>query len=227
MTAVSSISFTLPPMLAHPSAHPHKAKMARRAPRRDAGESSDPPRPCEAPGCTAAGEYRAPKSRSRLREYQWFCLPHVREYNAAWDYYKGMNEAQIEAHLRNDTSWQRPTWPLGRLGGSSRFSDDWLRDPLGMLNDTPLHQRRGQRPEEKKGPPPELRAALDVLGLDWPVDQLALRARYKELAKRFHPDANGGDRESEERLKDVNRAYSLLRQRLAATVGRPAAAPAG
>jgi hypothetical protein len=200
--------------------------MAKRPIRRDAGESSDPPRPCEAPGCTAAGEYRAPKSRSRLREYHWFCLPHVREYNAAWDYYKGMNEAQIEAHLRSDTSWQRPTWPLGRLGGASRFSEEWLRDPIGLLRGTPLHQRRGSQPKEKQGPPPELRAALDVLGLDWPVDQPALRARYKELAKRFHPDANGGDRDSEERLKDVNRAYSLLRQRLPAVSGRPAATAA-
>ena len=163
-----------------------------------------------------------------MNEYRWFCLPHVREFNATWDYYKGMNEAEIESNLRSDTGWQRPTWPLGRLGGSSRFSADWVRDPLGMLRDTPLYQRRPQPREAKPGPPPELRAALGVLGLEWPVEQPALRARYHELAKRLHPDANGGDRESEERLKDVNRAYSLVRHRLAAAVAAPrAAAPAG
>jgi DnaJ domain len=190
-------------------------------------DGDTPQRPCDAPGCAAVGEFRAPKSRSRLNEYLWFCLPHVREYNAAWDYYKGMPPQEIEAHLRNDTAWQRPTWPLGRLGGHRRFAPEFLRDPLGMLHDTPLHARRRERREERKGPPPELRAALDVLGLDWPVDPPALRARWKELAKRFHPDANGGDREAEEKLKDVNRAYSLLRQRLGTGPAAPAAAAAG
>lgn len=204
--------------------------MARRAPRRDGGESHNPPRPCEAPGCDQPGEYRAPKSRHRLGEYQWFCLPHVREFNLAWDYYKGMSESEIEAHLRSDTSWQRPTWPLGRLGGFNPFEQDgYLRDPLGVLREAPLHQRR-QQPAKPAGPPPELRAALDVLGLEWPLEQATLRARYKELAKRYHPDANGGDREAEEKLKDVNRAYSLVRARLAAraaAAGQPATAAAG
>ncbi len=205
----------------------HKASMAKRALRRDAAEPSFPPRPCEALGCAEPGEYRAPKSRNSLNEYKWFCLPHVREFNATWDYYKGMNEAEIEANLRLDTSWQRPTWPLGRLGGFNPFAEDgYLRDPLGMLRDTPLHQGRRQQAPKPAGPPPELRAALDVMGLEWPLDTLILRARYKELAKRFHPDANGGDREAEEKLKDVNRAYSLLRQRLAANATARSSAPA-
>lgn len=199
-------------------------------PRRGASASTaalhpeTPLRPCQAPGCAGAGEFRAPRSRAALNDYLWFCLPHVREYNAAWDYYKGMDPVQIEAHLRSDTAWHRPTWPLGRLGGHRRFDPELLRDPLGMLGGTPLHARRREAREEKPRPPAELRAALDVLGLDWPLEQPALRARYKELAKRYHPDANGGDRAAEERLKDVNRAYSLLRTRLATRAG---AAPAG
>jgi hypothetical protein len=196
--------------------------MSRRGARAHAPqvEPDAPPRACDAPGCAAAGEFRAPKSRSHLNEYLWFCLPHVREYNQAWDYYRGMGPNEIEANLRNDTSWQRPTWPLGRLGGSRRFAPEFLRDPLGILRDTPLHAKRRAKGEDPAAPPPELRAALDVLGLEWPLDQPALKTRYKELAKRFHPDANGGDRGAEDRLKDVNRAYSLLRQRLgAARVG--------
>ena len=180
-----------------------------------------PQRACDAAGCASAGEFRAPRSRSSLNEYLWFCLPHVREYNSSWDYYKGMGPSEIEANLRSDTGWQRPTWPLGRLGGSSRFAPEYLRDPLGMLYTTPLHAKR-TRPVEKPAPPPELRAALDVLGLEWPVEAPALRSRYKELAKQLHPDLNGADRAAEERMKDVNRAYSLLRQRLgAARVGVP------
>ena len=71
-------------------------------------------RHCEHPGCEMPGEHRAPKDRS-LSDYWWFCLDHVRDYNRAWNYYAGMSEPEIELHLRNDTCWQRPTWPLGTL----------------------------------------------------------------------------------------------------------------
>lgn len=198
-----------------------------------AQDPSGPPRPCSAPGCEAAGEFRAPRSRAALHEYVWFCLPHVRAYNASWDFYKGMSASEIETHLRQDTAWQRPTWPLGRLGGQTRFDPELLRDPIGVLHGTPLHEARRQRQERRAEqarasdrPPPELRAALDVLGLGWPLDAPTLRARYKELAKQLHPDANGGDRTAEDRLKDVNRAYSLLRTRIAAQA-RPGPVAAG
>ncbi|GAA0577676.1 hypothetical protein GCM10009416_15290 [Craurococcus roseus] len=149
----------------------------------------------------------------------------MREYNASWDYYKGMSPQEIEANLRNDSGWHRPTWPLGRLGAARVLGPETLRDPLGVLNGTSSHARRRQASAEKAAAPPlELRAALDVLGLDWPVDHSAMRNRYKELAKRFHPDLNNGDRGAEEKLKDVNRAYSLLRKRLGAP--RPATAAA-
>jgi hypothetical protein len=188
-------------------------------------EPEAPPRPCEHPGCPNPGEFRAPRDRQHLNQYRWFCLEHVREYNRAWDYYKGMGPSEIERELRSDSGWQRPTWPLGRLGGFNPFGSEYVRDPLGILRDTPLHKARREKQPRPDEPPPELRAALDVLDLAWPIDAAALRARYKELAKRFHPDANGGDRQAEERLKDINRAYSLLRKRLPARVAE--AAPAG
>ena len=166
---------------------------------------------CDAPDCAEAGQYRAPRDRS-LREFHWFCLDHVRAYNASWDFYKGMGPDEIEACLRADTSWQRPTWPLGRVGGSGRLDPEILRDPLGVLGAEAPSPRR--KPPETDTPP-ELRAALDLLGLKWPLASAELRARYKDLAKQHHPDATGGDKQAEERLKDINRAYSLLRHRLA------------
>jgi hypothetical protein len=187
-------------------------------------EPEAPVRLCEHPGCAEPGAFRAPRDRKSLREYRWFCLDHVREYNRAWDYYKGMGPGEIEAHLRLDAGWQRPTWPLGRLGGANPFEGEGLRDPLGVLHGTPLHQARRERQKRQDEPPAELRAAVELLGVGWPLDAAALRARYKELAKRYHPDANGGDRSAEEKLKDINRAYSLLRRRLPAK-GEAAAAP--
>lgn len=185
------------------------------------------PRRCEHPGCAEHGLFRAPRDRA-LREFHWFCLPHVRAYNAAWDYYKGMGPNEIEAALRADSSWQRPSWPLGRLGGAGRFDPDLLRDPFSVLGQEAPTPRR--RPREASEAPPELRAALDLLGLAWPIDQVDLRSRYKDLAKRHHPDATGGDRSAEEKLKDINRAYSLLKRRVpprATARAQPEAAAAG
>ncbi|MBW6400552.1 J domain-containing protein [Roseomonas sp. HJA6] len=175
-------------------------------------EDSAPVRRCDHPGCAEAGLFRAPRDRT-LKEFHWFCLPHVRAYNASWDYYKGMGPNEIEQALRADSAWQRPSWPLGRLGGASRFDPDLLRDPFSVLGqEAPTARRRGK--EATDTTPPELRAALDLLGLTWPLDQTELRARYKDLAKRHHPDATGGDRQAEEKLKDINRAYSLLKRRV-------------
>jgi hypothetical protein len=159
------------------------------------------------PGCGAAGEYRAPKSRHALNEYWWFCLEHVRTYNASWDFYKGMSPVEIEAQLRADTAWQRPSWPLGRLG-HSRLDEAVLRDPLGVMT--------GRAGRAENAVPPEMREPLATLGLEWPLTMERLKTRYKELAKRHHPDANNGDRSAEESLKTINLAYATLRGRLAA-----------
>ena len=162
------------------------------------------------PDCPEAGEYRAPKSRTKLNDYYWFCLEHVRAYNAGWDFYKGMSPAEVEAQLRADTSWQRPTWPIGR-GGYSAWDDDVLRDPLHILN---AGRANGTRRDDPQQPPSELREPLATLGLAWPVTLDVVKSRYKELAKRHHPDANGGSRDAEERLKTINLAYAAVRSRL-------------
>lgn len=189
-------------------------------PRAYAPDPDAPGRTCDLPGCEALGEYRAPKSRRALREYFWFCLEHVREYNARWDYCKGMSPGEIEAMLRADTGWQRPTWPLGRLGGVYLEAEELMSDPLGGLTGGP--RTRG-RDTPRRQAPPELREPLSTLGLAWPTTLATVKARYKELAKRHHPDATGGDRSAEERLKTINIAYAVVRSRLVAEPGLAAA----
>jgi hypothetical protein len=173
------------------------------------------------PGCQALGEYRAPKSRRHVNEYWWFCLEHVRAYNSTWDYYKGMSPGEIEAQLRSDTSWQRPSWPLGRLGSASAWDEELVRDPLQLLSAGRVKRGASRTPERA---PAELREPLATLGLSWPTTLEAVKSRYKELAKRHHPDANGGDRAAEERLKTINLAYAAVRSRL---VAAPSVAAAG
>lgn len=172
-------------------------------------------RPCEAPGCAAAGDFPAPRSRDHLREYHWFCLTHVREYNAAWNYYAGMNEADIERHIRADTTWWRPTWPLGFAARGMRDGRVWFADTLNLFGEEPASQRppggdseAGRRPSR---PLTDEERALAVLELAPPVTRKRVKARYLELVKQLHPDANGGDKIAEERLKLVNRAYSTLK----------------
>lgn len=186
-----------------------------RRPTRARAYAPDPDAPgrgCDSPGCPAAGEYRAPKSRRNLREFHWFCLPHVRAYNATWDYYKGMGPGEIEANLRQDTAWGRPTWPLGHIG-STAWEAQVLRDPLNILAAGGINKAKSL-PE--KTVPVELREPLATLGLHWPTTTEQIKTRYKELAKRHHPDANGGDRSAEEQFKVINLAYATLRSRFAA-----------
>jgi DnaJ domain len=187
-----------------------------RKPRAFAPDPDAPGRFCDMPNCPNQGEFRAPKSRSALREFHWFCLEHVRAYNASWDFYKDMSPEEIEANLRADSAWQRPTWPLGRLGGHARM-DEALEAELHAFAFGP----RPKAPSQASAPL-ELREALSTLALDWPVTLDDVKTRYKALAKRHHPDANHGDKRSEERLKVINLAYATLRGKLTTNQARTA-----
>ena len=164
-------------------------------------------RPCQHPGCREAGLYRAPVARHRLNEYYWFCLDHVRTYNLSWNFFEGMNEAEIERQRRHDTVWQRPSWPFGRFGlgpnDDGRGQGPRVHDPYGFFS----------QDAEKSPPRPmsEEQKALAVLDLQEPITFQDIRARYKVLVKKLHPDANGGDTQAEERLKAVNQAYTALK----------------
>ena len=166
-------------------------------------------RPCDHPGCRDSGDYRAPKSRSEPGEYHWFCLDHVRAYNSAWNYFAGLSDAEIERIVRRDTVWERPSWPLGSWQvHERRVRDRVAREFAGSgdagTEEETIRMRAGWgNTEEDK--------ALAVLNLARPVDLPTVKARYKALVKRHHPDANGGSREAEEMLKTINRAYAVLK----------------
>ena len=166
---------------------------------------------CNHPGCTEAGVHRAPKSRQRLNEYYWFCLDHVREYNKSWDFYAGMNQTEIERQVRQDIVGHRPTWPLGRWGAhkAREFKADFFPDDVAAtLNGEKAKAHRKERAKAATSPEEQ---ALAVLNLTGPVSFDEVKLRYKALAKKLHPDANGGNKEAEEQLKLVNQAYSTLK----------------
>jgi hypothetical protein len=155
---------------------------------------------CAWPGCACEGQHRAPRSRDQLRDYIWFCLDHVREYNRGWDYFAGMDSSDIDAHRRADVTWHRPTWGFGAVGGSHHH---W-HDPFGFFEEEMAEPARPR-------PPPEAGHMMAVLGLELGFTLEDLKRRYKIMVKRFHPDLHGGDKAAEERLRRVIEAYTYLR----------------
>lgn len=177
-----------------------------------AAEVVPPTRLCDHPGCEAGGDFRAPRSRIELDRYYWFCLDHVRAYNAAWNYYAGMSEREIEAEIRRDTVWQRPSWKLGQRHGPAYEAR--LRDPFFLYDAKPGNrQRRAGSPgaDASARVASAREQALAVFDIDAPFTQTSLKARYKVLVKLHHPDAHGGDKEAEEKLKIINQAYTTLK----------------
>ena len=175
------------------------------------------PRCCAWEGCTATGEYRAPKDRS-LNDYHLLCLEHVRTYNAQWDFHAGLSTEEMEQEFRSTATWDRPTWKLGSLGANLRSGRVHVHDPFGFAEGTAFDPRGRDAREEKAqaahpdaAPAKARNKALKVFELTAPITLESLRRRYKTLVKQHHPDANGGSAEAETRMKVINEAYQTLR----------------
>jgi len=175
---------------------------------------------CDKIGCGLSGTHRAPKGRGREGQYWRFCLEHVREYNASYNYFAGMSDAAMAAYQKDAVIGHRPTFPMGvngqarRSGGESHDpARDWAYfDPLGVLRGEGFAQaRRRQAEPPKRRYSGVVQRALDTLGLDETADAATIKAQYKALVKRFHPDAHGGDRSFEDRLRDIIRAHDTLK----------------
>ena len=174
--------------------------------------------PCTARGCGEAGEFRAPGERrpgfDGPGEYHWFCLDHVRAFNASYNWFDGMNAQEILAAQHPVAGWERESRafsPTAGIDQAPRWAD--FADPLEAISARAKERMRmqGVRSDGRLVTPDE-RRALDALGLPLDADRRALRQRYSELVRRYHPDRNGGDRSFEARLQGVVEAYQLLRK---------------
>ena len=165
---------------------------------------------CDSPGCEAEGAYRAPMGRLREGQYFCFCLDHVREYNATYNYFNGMNDADVARYMKDATIGHRPTWTMGTRRGATGFREEGgsTADPLGM-NRAKFHRRAPEKREPRYSP--VTMRAFAARDREETAGPEAVRARYKERVKRHHPDANGGDRSREEKLREIIHAYKTLR----------------
>ncbi len=182
---------------------------------------------CDWPSCTLEGIHRAPQSREKIEVYSWYCLEHVRIYNSSWNYYEDLSNEEFDELIRSNTTWNRPTWPLGghQRDGLQENDDDlfgpkkkgWgcenLSDPFGLFaKDTSFKRptEQGARKPLSEGE----RKALALLGFGVLVELSELKARYKLLVKKYHPDRTGGNKKLEERFRQINEAYEIILTRL-------------
>ncbi len=173
---------------------------------------------CSVPGCNAPGEFRAPAWTGQRSSwdgpgaYRYLCLDHVREFNAGYDYFAGMDADEIYEAQHPASAWRNAerSWP-GGSDPAPRWAD--FADPLDAIG---ARFRGGISREaaEQMGPPLSAseRKALNTLGLDEDADKRAIRRAYSNKLRAFHPDRNGGDRSHEKKLQAVVDAWQTLRK---------------
>ncbi len=144
---------------------------------------------CSHVGCHENGLYKAPR---KTGGYLWFCLKHIREYNAKWDDLAGCSAQDIEARIRNATVWERPTWPFGH----------------GPFSFRPKQHKAEH--DDKKPIPEAATNALSFMGLEPPSTLHAVKKRYRTLAKRYHPDLNDGKLEFTNEFHKLQNAFAVL-----------------
>lgn len=166
---------------------------------------------CAARDCAEPGEFRAPLSPSDFDgpgSWRYYCLDHVRSHNAHYDYFEGMSPEEIQAAQSPIAGWDRATRAFAGAGAAPGAAWSDFSDPLDAI-------AARYRPETRRSAVDRFSAAerhaLRVLDLHDDIDRMALRQRYSELVRRFHPDRNGGDRSFEGQLGEVIAAYQALK----------------
>jgi curved DNA-binding protein CbpA len=198
-------------------------RVAPKRAREEAAPREQHPR-CQWKGCSAPGRHRAPRGRGQDGQYYAFCMEHVRQYNASYNYFDGMNDTEVESFQKDALTGHRPTWKVGVNGSSKEAAGaaataqanrglfGWRTlDPHSFFarrakaaREAPAETRRQLKPLEKK--------SLDALNLSGSASRVEIKARFKELVKVYHPDANGGDPRSGEKLREIIQAYNFLKQ---------------
>ena len=174
---------------------------------------------CGWTGCEEPGTHKAPVGRDQEGRYYHFCVDHVRLYNKSYNYFSGLNDNDIQAYLKASMTGHRPTWKMGSNSsgampstapsGPPRRWSKHTRDTFNLFGETGTRAKPEMAPRKARSL--EIKA-LETLSLPENAAGETIRVRYKALVKQFHPDANGGDRSTEDRLREVIQAYKLLKQ---------------
>ncbi len=189
-----------------------KIKLKHKSPEYAEVNTNSNSRSCDMPGCPQEGVNKAPKHRG-LDDYYHFCFEHVREYNKAWDFFSGMSDHEVQDHMHKSMYGDRPTW-----GNNDGMAEDHLRseaEKVYAYGEEGQSSSSSQRQERSHTPPIDASSAeheaMAIMGLSPPLTMDDIKTRYKTLAKKHHPDLNKNDPDSEELLKRINMAYTVLK----------------
>lgn len=177
----------------------------------------EPAGACQWKGCDKPARHKAPMGRGREGEYYHFCVDHVRQYNQSYNYFDGMNDAQVDEFRRDAITGHRPTWKVGANAWAHGTRDNARSDEAAeniaakRTARVARSSRRESTAEYRRALKPLERKSLKVLDLPESATREDIKTRFKALVKVHHPDANGGDSRSEEKLREIIQAYNYLK----------------
>jgi DnaJ-domain-containing protein 1 len=167
-------------------------------------------------GCAEAGTHPAPRRRQMPVSFEsplsvaddvplerdYYCKQHIRDFNKGWDFFRGMSEREIEQFQKDAVTGHRRTQKIQphvvaegyRMAQQTRTGREAPRYKQPEITAVPLNT--------------EMREALAVFGLEYPATEDAIKKRYRELVKQYHPDRIG--KAGEEKIKAINQAYTCL-----------------
>jgi hypothetical protein len=162
---------------------------------------------CEHKGCDLEGAFKSPKHGGGTHN---FCQRHASEYNKQWNFFDGMTESEAKSFSKSAEYGHRKTWKFGAgpVGQKGKLRSG---DPRMWAN---VHGPDNEAIKASKKQTGRTRLQVRALtDLDLPEEATAkeIRERYSDYVKRFHPDANGGDRSSEHKLARVIKAFKTLK----------------
>lgn len=159
---------------------------------------------CEHPGCKKPGTCRAPKTRE-LKEYWHFCQEHAAEYNKNWNYYDGMTDAEMEA------DWESRVFgaPLKEPHKTHMNADDYVKFINQFLSGRDTFDRT---PAPKRALPSPVITALKIFDLPVTASWSDISARFRALAKQYHPDTAHNKADATIKFTQISNAYELLKQ---------------
>lgn len=173
-------------------------------------------RSCQAEGCSAQAQFRTAKSPRDPATKLWLCAAHAQEHNRGWNFFAGLSENEAEAVRLSAIYGDRPTWRMGRTGRArgpqrARGPADFF-DAFGLFGDMRKAPQAAGRMREGRVLGRIQVKAFETLGLQVTAQAPDIRRRFAELLRRYHPDANGGDRSAEAQLNEVIRAHQILKK---------------
>ncbi len=162
---------------------------------------------CNWDNCSEKGQYKAPVEKDNSKKYMLLCLKHVKEFNKNWNYFSGMNDAEVCEFIKSDMTWHKPT--QGFSSSDNFFKILWkttLTDELSRSN----FKHQFKQYNQVKFSQNDIKA-FSILGLSVGLKWEYIQKKFKKLVKKFHPDMNLGNKKYEDKLKVITFAYTQLK----------------